>query len=144
MNGYGSQALSRPMLLSAIQAMTKIVWPARNRPVPRNLAIASDIRPNSSASYREPMRGANPRGTASSVRSVRSRVPCMSVASLSPVRRQQPVEYVVYCHGTDQPARIVADRDTHEVVGGKLCRDLALRQIGPDKPAALDALTYRS
>src|SRR5215475_3684729 len=115
MNGYGSQCLSSQIVLSTIQPTTKTVWPARNRPVPRNLAIASDMRPNASASYREPMRG-NPRGTASSVRSVRSRVPCTSVASLSPVCRQQPVEYVVYRHGTDEPAGLVADRDADQVV----------------------------
>src|SRR5262249_44140373 len=122
----------------------RIVWPARNRPVPRNLAMASDMRPNASASYREPMRGASPRGTAGSVRSVRSLVLCTSVASLSPVHRQQPVEYVVHRHGTDQPAGLVADGDADQVVGRQPGRDLAIRQVGPDKSAALNALPNRS
>src|SRR5215475_3311519 len=143
MNGYGSQALSRPMVLSRSQQITKIVWPARNRPVPRNLAMASDIRPNTSASYREPIRRVDPRGTASSARSVRSRVACTSVASLSPVRRQQPVEYVVHRHGTYEPSRLVADRNADQVVGRQPGRDLTFRQISPDIPAALDALSHR-
>jgi hypothetical protein len=50
MNGYGSQWLTMPMVLSRIQPITSTVWPNRKRPVPRNRAIASENRPNASAS----------------------------------------------------------------------------------------------
>ena len=50
MNGYGSQWLTMPMVFSTIQPMTSTVWPTRKRPVPRNRAIASENRPNASAS----------------------------------------------------------------------------------------------
>jgi len=50
MNGYGSQWLTMPMVLRMIQPTTNTVWPTMKRPVPRNRAIASENRPNASAS----------------------------------------------------------------------------------------------
>ena len=49
-------------------------------------------------------------------------------ALLAHHRRQQPVEYVVHRHCTDEPARLVADRDANQVVGGQPRRDLADRE----------------
>src|SRR5690348_14040051 len=113
MNGYGSQWLMMPMVLSTIQPMTRTVWPTRNRPVPRNRAIAS-------ASYRAPIRGVAPRGTDRSFRSARRLANrAISVSRPAPARRQQPVQHVIHGHRAEQAAVLVAHRHADQVVGGE-------------------------
>src|SRR5690349_10112928 len=141
MHGYGSQWLTMPMVLSAIQPTTSTVWPTRNRPVPRNRAIASENRPNASASYRAPIRGAAPRGTDRSFRSVR-RVAnrAISASRPAPARRQQVVQHVVHGNRAEQAPVLVAHRQADQVVGGEPGRQLAFGQVGADKDARLDAV----
>src|SRR5580704_12461821 len=142
MNGYGSQWLTMPTVLSTIQPMTSTVWPNRKRPVPRNRASASEKRPNASASYLAPIRGAAPRGTDRSFRSAR-RVAnrAISVSCPAPARRQQVVQHVVHGNRAEQAAVLVAHRHADQVVGGEPGRQLALGQVGPDEHARLDAVT---
>src|SRR5262249_31786122 len=131
-----------PIVLSAIQPITNTVCPARKRPVPRNRAIASENRPNASASYRAPTRGETPRGTDRSVRSVRRRAGsrAISASRLSPVGRQQVVEHVVHGDRAEQAAVVVAHGHADQVVGGQPDRQLTLGQVGPDEDALLDDL----
>src|SRR6516162_5708308 len=131
-----------PMVLSKIQPTTNTVWPARNRPVPRNRAIASENRPNASASYRPPIRGAAPRGTDRSDRSPRRRAGnrAISASRPPPAHGQQVVEYVVHGNRAEQVAVLVAYGHADQVVGGEPGRQLALGQVGPDEDARLDAV----
>src|SRR2546425_289507 len=141
MNGYGSQWLMMPMVLSTIQPMTSTVWPTRNRPVPRNRAIASEKRPNASASYRAPIRGVAPRGTDRSFRSARrlaNRV--ISASRPPPVRWQQVVQHVIHGNRAEQAAVLVAHCHADQVVGGEPGRQLTLGQVGADEDARLDAV----
>src|ERR1700747_1475228 len=127
MNGYGSQWLTRPMVLSTIQPMTSTVWPNRNRPVPRNLAIASENRPNASASYRAPIRGVPPRGTDRSFRSARRLANrAISASRLPPVHWQQVVQHAVPDTRAEQAAVLAAPRHADQVVGGEPGRQLML------------------
>src|SRR6266852_2101834 len=131
-----------PMVLSAIQATTSTDWPARKRPVPRNRAIASENRPNASASYRAPIRGAAPRGTDRSVRSL-SRLRgnrAISASRHAPVHGQHVIQYVVYGNRAEQAAVVVAHRHADQVVRGEPGRQLALGQPGADEHARLHAL----
>src|SRR6266568_2168125 len=142
MNGYGSQCLARAMVLSAIQPMTSTVWPTRKRPVPRNRAIASENRPNASASYRAPIRGVAPRGTDRSVRSTIRRAGnrAISASRSPPAHGQHVVQHVVHGDRAEQAAVLVAHGHADQVVGGEPGRQLALGQIGPDEDAPLDAV----
>src|SRR6476661_3011693 len=120
MNGYGSQWLTMPMVLRTIQPMTSTVWPTRNRPVPRNLAIASENRLNASASYRAPIRGVTPRGTDRSFRSARRLANrAISASRLPPVHWQQGVQHVIHGNRAEQAAVPVAPRHAAQVVGGE-------------------------
>src|SRR5579862_2485083 len=132
MNGYGSQCLTNPMVLSAIHPTTNAVWPARKRPVPRNRAIASENRPKASASYRAPIPG-EPRGTDRSVRSMSLREENRDILASRPppARGQQMVEHIVYGHRAEQPAVLVTDRHADQVVGREPGGQLTLGQIGP-------------
>src|SRR6266536_2099916 len=144
MNGYGSQWLTRPMVLSAIQPMTSTVWPTRNRPVPRNRAIASENRPNASASYRAPIRGVAPRGTDRSFRSARRLANrAISASRPPPAHRQQVVQHVVHGNRAEQAAVLVAHRHADQVVGGEPGGQLMLGQVGPDEHARLDTVADR-
>src|SRR5579862_3076090 len=136
MNGYGSQCRTRPTVLSTIQTSTITVCQNRNRPVPRNRAIASENRPNASASYRAPIWG-EPRGTDRSARSLsrRSDSRAMSASRPAPARGQQVVQYVVYGDRADQPPVVVADRHADQVVGSQPGSQLVLGQLGPDEQA---------
>src|SRR4029077_3148628 len=139
MNGYGSQWLTMPMVLRMIQAMTSTVWPARNFPVPRNRAIASEKRPNASASYRAPIRGVAPRGTDRSFRSARRLANrAISASCPAPAHRHQVVQHVVHGNRAEQAAVLVAHRHADQVVGGEPSRQLAFGQVGPDEHARLD------
>src|SRR5213594_2642436 len=144
MNGYGSQWLTMPMVLSTIQPTTSTVWPNRNRPVPRNRAIASENRPNASASYRVPIRGVTPRGTDRSFRSARRlAIRAISASRLAPARRQQVVQHVIHGNRPEQAAVLVTYRHADQVVGGEPGRELVLGQVRPDEDARLDAVADR-
>src|SRR5690349_21688336 len=144
MNGYGSQWLTMPMVLSTIQPMTSTVWPTRNRPVPRNLAIASENRPNASASYRAPIRGVTPRGTDRSFRSARRLANrAISASRLPPVHWQQVVQHVIHGNRAEQAVVLVAHRHADRVAGGGPGRGLAVGQVGPDGQARLAAVADR-
>src|SRR3981189_2268255 len=120
MNGYGSQWLTMPMVLRTIQPMTSTVWPTRNRPVPRNRAIASENRPNASASYRAPIRGVAPRGTDRSLRSTRRPATrAIPPPRPPPAHWQQVVQHVIYGNRAEQAAVLVAHRHADQVVGGE-------------------------
>src|SRR6516162_5595656 len=141
MNGYGSQWLTMPTVLSAIQPMTNTVWPARKRPVPRNRAIASEKRPNASASYRPPIRGVAPRGTDRSFLSARRLANrAISASRPPPVHRQQVIQHVVHGNRAEQAGVLVAHRHADQVVGGEPGRQLAFGQVGADEDARLDAV----
>src|ERR1700746_4080992 len=138
MNGYGSQWLTMPTVLSTIQPMTSTVWPNRKRPVPRNLAIASENRPNASASYRAPIRGVTPRGTDRSFRSARRLANrAISASRLPPVHWQQVVQHVVHGNRAEQAAVLVAHRHADQVIGGEPGRQLAFGQVGAGEDAPL-------
>src|ERR1700759_1662815 len=127
------------MVLRPIQPRTRIVWPTRKRPVPRNRAIASEKRPNASASYRAPIRGVAPRGTDRSARSLsRADKRAISASRPPPARRQQVIQYVVHGNRAEQAAVIVAHGHADQVVGGQAGRELMLLQVGPDEDARLD------
>src|ERR1700750_1679493 len=144
MNGYGSQWLTMPMVLRMIQPTTSTVWPNRNFPVPRNRAIASENRPNASASYRAPIRGVAPRGTDRSFRSARRLANrAISASRPSPAHRQQVVQHVVHGNRAQQAVVLVAHRHADRVVGGGPGGELVLGQVGPDKHARLDAVADR-
>src|SRR5436190_10032241 len=129
-----------PMVLRMIQPTTSTVWPARNLPVPRNRAIASENRPNASASYRAPIRGVAPRGTDRSFRSARRPANRdISASRLPPAHRQQVVQHVIHGNRAEQAAVLVAHRHADQVVGGEPGRELALGQVGLDEDARLDA-----
>src|SRR6201989_3308865 len=127
MNGYGSQWLTMPMVLSTIQPMTSTVWLNRNRPVPRNRAIASENRPNASASPRVPIRGVTPRGTDRSFRTARRLANrAISASRPPPAHRQQVVQHVVHGNRAEQAAVLGAHRHADQGVGGETGRQLAL------------------
>src|SRR5690242_19939584 len=134
MNGYGSQWLTMPTVLSTIQPTTSSVWPNRNRPVRRNRAIASEKRPDASASYRAPIRGVTPRETDRALRSA-SRLAnrAISASRLPPVHCQQVVQHVIHGNRAEQAAVLVAHRHADQVVGGEPGRELELGQVGPDE-----------
>src|SRR5712691_7715609 len=113
-----------PMVLSTIHPMTSTVWPARNRPVPRNRAIASE-------SYRAPIRGVAPRGTDRSFRSARRLANrAISASRPAPANRQQVVQHVVHGDRAEQSAVLVAHRHADQIAGGEPGRQLALGQGG--------------
>src|SRR5438132_12823145 len=121
MNGYGSQWLMMPIVLSTIRPMTRTVWPTRKRPVPRNRAIASENRPNASASYLAPIRGDAPRGTDRSDRSPRRRARWVENSDISasrhpPARGQQVVKHVIDGDRAEQAAVLVTDCHADQVI----------------------------
>src|SRR5579859_5730177 len=141
MNGYGSQCFIRAAVFSTIQPSTSTDCPTRKRPVPRNRAIASENRPNASASYRAPIRGVAPRGTDRSLRSPRRAVSrAISASCFPPACGQHVVEHVIYGNRAEQAAVIVADGHADQVVGRQPGRELALGQVRADEEARLDAV----
>src|SRR5215217_3471269 len=101
-----------------------MVWTARNRPVPRNRAIASAKLPTASGLSRTKLvrLRVRPRGTSSRGASA---TPC----PLAPVVGEQVVEDVVDADRPDEPALGVDDRGRDQVVGGEVAGHLGQRRL---------------